>query len=324
MKISIALCTYNSEKYLPEQLNSFLSQIRPPDEVLVCDDASKDQTVNILKKFQATAPFTVKIVENERNLGFNKNFEKAISLCTGEVIFISDSDDIWLPEKIARVLHQFQNNPKTQLVFSNEFLCDVSGKQLPQTFWQLNNFSEAEKKLFDLPLGYQILLRKTLAPGHTMAFRTELRQKILPFGTNWVFDAWILWIAKLSSEIKIISEPLVLYRQHGEQNIGLLSANRWQRLWERFNRAKRFKREDYLKLSKQSEELFQRACALNIPEQKALALLQQRADFYHSKFYYPAMPLLRIPYIVKNLLLGNYSKFENGATSAIKDCFLIG
>ena len=92
--ISIAMATYNGEKYLREQLDSILSQTITDWELIVCDDCSKDTTVGILKSYQRKDG-RVKIFVNEKNLGFKKNFEKAIGLCSGDYIALADQDDIW-------------------------------------------------------------------------------------------------------------------------------------------------------------------------------------------------------------------------------------
>ena len=95
MKISIAMTAFNGAKYINEQLNSFASQTRLPDEVVVCDDISSDDTFEILDNFARSAPFKMIVVRNNKNLGYTKNFEKALSLCSGDLIFLSDQDDIW-------------------------------------------------------------------------------------------------------------------------------------------------------------------------------------------------------------------------------------
>ena len=103
MKVSIALATYNGAKYLKQQLDSFQAQTCLPDELVVCDDCSKDNTVEILEEFKETASFIVIIIQNESNLGYTGNFEKAISLCSGNLIFISDQDDVWFNNKIETI-----------------------------------------------------------------------------------------------------------------------------------------------------------------------------------------------------------------------------
>src|SRR5215470_8302349 len=98
--ISVAMCTYNGARFLAEQLGSLAAQSRLPDELVVCDDGSTDESAEIVKDFARHAPFPVRLEVNEENLGATKNFEKAIGLCRGEVIALSDQDDVWYPKKL--------------------------------------------------------------------------------------------------------------------------------------------------------------------------------------------------------------------------------
>ncbi|MFT5276204.1 MAG: glycosyltransferase involved in cell wall biosynthesis, partial [Saprospiraceae bacterium] len=124
MKISIALTTYNGAAYLQAQLNSYLVQERLPDELVVCDDVSTDETVTILEAFKKTAPFQVRVIINELNLGFTKNFEKALLNCSGDLVFLSDQDDVWYPEKILVVVKAFLQNPDKYLLIHDGDLVD--------------------------------------------------------------------------------------------------------------------------------------------------------------------------------------------------------
>src|ERR1019366_197610 len=94
-RISVALCTYNGERFLSQQLASIGKQTRLPDELVVCDDSSTDRTVAIVREFAASVSFPVRVFENQRNLGSAANFERAIRLCDGDLIALSDQDDIW-------------------------------------------------------------------------------------------------------------------------------------------------------------------------------------------------------------------------------------
>src|SRR5947208_14214106 len=99
--ISVAMCTYNGERFLKEQLESLAAQTRQPDELVVCDDRSTDSTPHIVEAFARAAPFPVRLEVNDRCLGSTKNFEHAILRCTGALIALSDQDDVWHPEKLA-------------------------------------------------------------------------------------------------------------------------------------------------------------------------------------------------------------------------------
>ena len=133
-KISVALCTYNGQQFLRQQLQSIQQQSRLPDELIVCDDGSSDQTVRIARDFAASASFPVRISENDHNLGFVANFEQAILLCGGDLITLCDQDDIWYPNRLERTEQEFTAHPEVGLVFSDgdlidEFLGDfISGQ----------------------------------------------------------------------------------------------------------------------------------------------------------------------------------------------------
>jgi len=116
MRISIALATYNGEIYLSQQLDSFVVQTRMPDELVITDDCSTDNSLKICKKFAETAPFDVFIYENESNLGYCGNFNRALSKTTGSLVFLSDQDDVWFPEKIKTITKLALDNPKYLLI----------------------------------------------------------------------------------------------------------------------------------------------------------------------------------------------------------------
>src|SRR4051812_21315110 len=103
LRLSIALCTWNGARFLQAQLDSYLAQRRRPDELVVCDDGSSDATMQILTQFAQHSPFPVRISRNPQRLGVVANFEKAIGLCQGDVIVLSDQDDVWNPDKLEQI-----------------------------------------------------------------------------------------------------------------------------------------------------------------------------------------------------------------------------
>src|ERR1700678_75351 len=132
-RISVALCTYNGERFLSQQLASVQQQTRLPDEVVVCDDQSTDGTVEMVRAFAASVSFPVRIFENERNLGFAANFERAIGLCEGNLIALSDQDDIWYPVRLERSEQEFTAHPEAGLVFSDADVIDDSNQLVGPT-----------------------------------------------------------------------------------------------------------------------------------------------------------------------------------------------
>lgn len=220
MKTSVALCTYNGEKYLVEQIESILSQEIAVDEIVICDDASTDETFSILKNYENRFPEIFKVFINEKNLGYVANFEKALSLCSGEIIFLSDQDDIWKQEKVSSVLHYFKENPTIGIVAHDlDLIGTYEGKK---TFWELRNFS-AEKKLSNPELLKQILLKGNIFPGMTLAIRRETLQEYLPLqkvDSIIIHDYELLIRSLRDRKLGLLPQTLASYRQHENQSIG--------------------------------------------------------------------------------------------------------
>ena len=220
MRISIALCTYNGEKYLASQLESFVAQTRLPDEMIVCDDQSTDHTLNILNDFASKAPFPVHVYINEQRLKSTKNFERAIGLCSGDVIAPSDQDDVWLPAKLARMEAEFAVDERVALVFSDAFVVD---EQLQSKHYRLSQslkFTPRLRNRLERGDAFGVLLKQNFVSGMTMAFRARYVPVALPISSLWVHDGWIALTLSLYGQIRFIEEPLILYRQHANNQIG--------------------------------------------------------------------------------------------------------
>lgn len=200
--ISIALATYNGSRYIEEQLNSILNQTYTHIELIVVDDSSTDDTFSTLKKY-ADQHSNINIYKNDTNLGINKTFDRAINLCKGSYIAISDQDDIWVPHKLEKLLDNMKNNV---LVYSHSALIDEKGGSLNRNMTQMSSLYEGGDP--------RSLILYNRAPGHTFLFRSDLKQHILPIPKHCYFDAWIALIATNLQSIGFVKEPLVLHRMH--------------------------------------------------------------------------------------------------------------
>ena len=127
-KVSVAICTYNGKNYILEQLNSIANQTVKPDEIVICDDCSKDDTIYIIKQFVSNTNIRVRLNTNDYNIGYTLNFQKCLGLCLGNLIFMSDQDDIWYPKKIENVISIFANNPHLIGVTHDGRLVDEEGQ----------------------------------------------------------------------------------------------------------------------------------------------------------------------------------------------------
>ncbi len=163
--VSVAMCTYNGAKYIQEQLDSIAAQSRLPDELVVCDDRSSDNTIEIVKSFGSKVPFSVSLYLNEENLGIIKNFEKAISLCTGNIIALSDQDDVWKPNKIEKILTAFAENLGAGYVFSNAELVNESLMPLGSSLWESLGIEDNFLKEYSQDTQVRILLKQSVTWG---------------------------------------------------------------------------------------------------------------------------------------------------------------
>lgn len=224
MTISVALCTFNGSKYLAKQIDSILSQQNyNVDEIIVCDDGSSDGTLEILSKYQNLNPNIFKVYKNEITLGSTKNFEKSISLCIGDYIFLSDQDDIWKKDKIYKTIHHFKNNPDHEAVFTNADLIDENDTiTTSNTLWDYIYFYEKELKK-PINLFNVITLNGNIATGATMCITKNTKKKIIPFLNNpkILHDEMISKKMSLQNKLGYISENLISYRLHKSQQVGI-------------------------------------------------------------------------------------------------------
>ena len=310
MTISVAMAAYNGAKHLRAQLDSIQSQTRLPDELVICDDCSLDSTVDLVTEFAKNATFQVRIVRNDARLGSTKNFEKAISLCTGDVIALCDQDDIWLAEKLERQCAMLERDPGLGGVFSDAWLIDSESRKSGKTLWQVNKFTrKAQKKLHrgDM-LSDAVTKRKAL--GCTVVFRAALVENIIPIPERWEHDGWIAWIVAIYSRIDIIPEALICYRIHPGQSCGVAPLSLSDRLQDGTDRYRRYAGQladlcDRMKMHHSSKE------------QCLLPKIEGLIDYLGMRSSLPASRLSRVAQVVRNL--ANYQRFDSGWLSAFKD-----
>jgi glycosyltransferase involved in cell wall biosynthesis len=253
--ISVAMCTYNGERYLREQLESIANQTMLPSEIVICDDGSVDATPVIVADFALSAPFKVQFIRNSTNLGSTKNFEQAIELCDGKLIALCDQDDIWRPEKLA-VLAAALRDSGAGGVFSNGLLMDEESRVIGGSLWGANHF-DCKREGFnsDTKGAISDLLKRNVVTGATLMFRSDLRGLILPVPKEWIHDGWLAWMLVLHSRLLGVAEPLILYRVHASQQVGVLNRS----LSARLLRARETGMHDYCLIERQFGLLFEYA-----------------------------------------------------------------
>ncbi len=226
IKISVAIATYNGEKFIEEQLYSILNQTQPPDEIIISDDGSTDSTREIAEKVLSGGGIKFRVIRNTGKRGVNGNFENAIKNCTGDLIFLSDQDDVWEKERIETALKMLssEENDRKSFFFSDAVITDENLSPTGRTIWGINGFDEKERKKFRESPEYQFfaLVKRNFIPGMTMAFWRESAGIFLPFPDEWHHDHWMAVILSAIGYKGLFSEkPLVLYRQHSQQATGV-------------------------------------------------------------------------------------------------------
>lgn len=315
--VSVALCTFNGGRHLSNQLTSFSLQTVLPKELVVCDDCSSDGTLKVIDQFASSSPFPVRVFVNPHNLRSTKNFERVIGLCNGDVIALSDQDDIWEPRKLETIENAIIDHPDAAFVFSDATIVDQNLLPLGYSLWQSVGFSVTEQRLFP-DLGFSSLLRWNRVTGATMAFRSKFREAILPIPREWVHDAWIALVLSAISRGVSIPEKLIRYRQHGTQQIGerrrswlqqwriakTMPPQRHQEDFERFHGL-------LGKLEKHSEV-----------NPTSLAMLREKVDHLFVRASMRQNCRWRLPKVLNELLRGRYSRYSRGWKSFAQDLLL--
>ena len=215
-KISIALATYNGERYVEEQLRSLAEQSRPPDELVVSDDASTDATVSLVEQFAATAPFTVKVLPAAERLGYAGNFNRALEATTGDLVFLCDQDDSWFPEKLAVMSAEATAHPEAMVLMNDVRIvhADLSDAGITK----LQQFAAAGIGVDRYVMGAAAVIRR------------EFLEALLPIPPTYpAHDDWIVKPAIGMKRRHLHAVPLQRYRMH-ESNTSQFRVNSARRV----------------------------------------------------------------------------------------------
>jgi glycosyltransferase involved in cell wall biosynthesis len=320
LRLSVALCTYNGATYLDEQLQSIVNQSRPPDEVVICDDHSTDRTLEIVRKFSDDAKFPVRVSFNESNIGTTKNFEQAIRLCQGDVIVLSDQDDIWHESRLSMLERSCLSNPAAGLVFSDAELIDENSRLLGKRLWNTCGLGESQRKRIRQGRALEVLLRHNVVYGSTTAFRSELRDIVLPIPEITTHDLWIALIASVVSKINILPTPLIRYRKHSAQQVGTLYFG----VKESLEKAKRVGAAEFRNQATQYAMARDRIEQLRSGGEfkRDMELMGGKVRHMSRRAEMPRSRWKRLPTISRQIMNGDYFRYSEGYKSIAKDLLL--
>ena len=201
MKISVVMAVYNGEKFIKRQLETIIVQLREIDELIICDDGSSDATLAIVNEY--THIFNnIKLLAGH-HCGVAKNFEKGLLAATGDIIFFSDQDDVWLENKVTIMKKAFLDNPDTYVVLHDGFYCDVN--------------EQKKDTIFERRKPKHGILRNIIFSsyyGCCMGLRREYLERILPLSNKTLYDQYIGAIAEFDHCSLYCKERLILHREH--------------------------------------------------------------------------------------------------------------
>lgn len=332
-RISVALGAYRGTRYLPAQLESIAAQSRLADEVLVSDDASGDDTPDCAREAMDRLGLAGEVHVQPENLRSTRNFAWTIAECRGELIVLADQDDVWKRHKLARLAEALEANPDAAFAFSDAEMVDESLRPLGYRLWEAVRFDP--RRLGDrrdsvagggayVGDAFDLLLRRFVVTGATMAFRAEYRDLVLPIPTEWVHDAWIALLLSAVAPCAAIGEPLIEYRQHAAQQIG----ERKRGLLGQYQVARTLGTQYVEKLELMFRQARERLGAAHAGG--AYRIEQARLDALSAKIEHLGRRLAwrrgarlsRAPGVLAEWLLQRYSRYSLGWKSVAHDLFL--
>lgn len=312
MTVSVALATYNGEKFLKLQLDSIFNSTRQPDEVVIIDDCSTDGTAEFVKGYIAEHNLNWKFSVSESNSGYKRNFYNCLIECSGDVIFLCDQDDVWYSEKIAEITKIFENDANVLGVNSSFDMIDANGDMLVTFGNGKRKFANHNLIKFRIPQGgiadihLKTILQYNISPGCTCAFRKEVVEEYLKTSKCLLPHDWELnIIAASKGGLRFYNKPFIGYRQHGNNAIGLSTDDSFGPLNFRGNTDVRF---DVLKMQTAQRDINIIYCDRENKEQvkffkKLDVFCKNRGKILYEKRFLPC---------VKNFLL--YPYLRNVAT----------
>jgi glycosyltransferase involved in cell wall biosynthesis len=315
MRISVALCSFNGESFIREQLESITNQSRPPDEVVISDDASTDRTRSIVRSFADSSAFPVLLLTNEHRLGSTKNFDKAIAHCSGDIIVLSDQDDVWRQDKLGVIEKEFEADAEAGLLFTDANLVDEEMQPTGTRLWDYTFRPELRSAWNKDP--FATILRHNIVTGATAAFLARFRPLIqpIPDDLSCIHDGWISSLIAAVAKVRPLPESLVDYRQHASQQLGISTNDVPSTSYSRAN----YYEAELRKLDRLEDRL--RSCPEGLEGADlatSLETLSELREHYHIRFSHMSR-FERARQVLRELFTRRYHRFSKGFPSALSD-----
>lgn len=313
--VSVAMCTCDGMQFLGRQLETILGQTVLPDELVIFDDRSTDGTFQFLQRFASSSPVPVVVHQQSARLGIPANFSCAIAAASGDVILLSDQDDGWRVDRIATSLDTIVRTGAAG-VFSDAEIIDEHDRPTGHRLWDQLKFTTAERRRGHDGDMLPTLLRHNVVTGATLAFLSSWRPLLLPIDTNGLHDVWISTLLASVASIVAIDEPLVWYRQHGSNEVGVRPRSPLTRLVRRPQAVARYGDE-----VAQYVALAERLGSWPEGSPEPVALVQAKIDHLTARAAIGSDEH-RWKAVGRELVRGRYREFSRGWESALYDLTL--
>ena len=321
MNISVALCTHNGAAFIEMQLRSIFEQTMVPREIIISDDASSDDTLEIVRRISAeflakNHPTLVVVLANRMPLGTVANFENAVSATTGDLVALCDQDDVWSVDKLEKLVGLFRHDAELLLVHSNARLVDRNGRSLGTTLFEALGISPAVIRMEQQGEGFTLLMRRNIVTGATVLFRRDLLRHALPFPKYWVHDEWLAIVAAAIAKIDVCDEALIDYRQHGHNQIGATTLTMKGR-WARLTRTRNDRNQLLLDRARVLVTRLDQLGKLVDPDKVKMA--RQKVEHEEQRSSFPSGRWARVLPVIREVGTGRYESMGSGANDILRD-----
>jgi glycosyltransferase involved in cell wall biosynthesis len=319
MTLAVAMATFNGARFIETQLRSIFDQTRLPDEIVISDDGSSDDTLKIARSFRSEAmakgiAFSVKA--RKGTPGVAANFSHAVASTSAELVALADQDDVWLPEKLESLARILESDDSLLMVHSDAELVDESGQPLGMGVLESLRTTGGERHHLLTGHGIRALVRRNLATGSTSMIRRSLVDRAGRVPEGWLHDEWWALVAAESDGLVLDPRVFQSYRQHGGNQVGATQSG-IARLMERFSEAQSVFRERHRIRHEGVRAHLASATWSGTPE--ARKLLEGRLRHYAWQAALPAPRPARFTPVMGELMRGGYATYRRGVFDALRD-----
>lgn len=309
--MSVALCTFEGARFIEAQLRSILDQTHAVSEIVVSDDGSSDDTLQIVDRVAADSAIPIAVRRHEP-LGVAGNFADAIGATTGDVIALSDQDDVWHPGRIERLLPELAG---VDLVHTDARLVDADGRDLGTTLLESLEASAWERDRMQHGGAFEALLRRNLVTGATVLVRGDVARSSMPVPEGWIHDEWLAMACALRGGVRLVPEATIDYRQHGANAIGVQSLS----FGEKLRRLVDADGGAHDRKARRASSAAATAARLQLGTSTQRAALVEKARHERTRAALPAGRLARVPTILRGLAHGRYRSYSRGVLDVARD-----